>query len=204
MLENFIFNVRKIFNVEENLSACKVICWNVWSVMAEEKLRSLLLYIEDEKVDISCICETWFDSQTGRHTAIIKEAGLDIIHANRENKRGGGAAIIYKQSSKIKKGEASSTKFTSFEYAYCIIQSNESKILLICIYRLQEIACTIFCTEFERFIESIFHKNVKLDSDINKNYRPVNNLVFFSKMTERVVKKRTNVHMYVSECSELR
>ena len=41
-------------------------------------------------------------------------------------------------------------------------------------------------------------KNLKLDSDVNKNYRPVNNLVFFSKLTERVVKKRTNKHMTVN------
>ena len=37
-----------------------------------------------------------------------------------------------------------------------------------------------------------------MESDINKNYRPVNNLVFFSKLTERVVKRRTNVHMSVN------
>ena len=41
-------------------------------------------------------------------------------------------------------------------------------------------------------------KNAKLDSDIHKNYRPVNNLVFFSKLTERVVKKRLNNHMKVN------
>ena len=41
-------------------------------------------------------------------------------------------------------------------------------------------------------------KNIKLDSDIDKNYRPVNNLVFFSKLIERVVKRRTNGHMTVN------
>ena len=38
-------------------------------------------------------------------------------------------------------------------------------------------------------------KNVKLDSEVNKNYRPVNNLVFFSKLTERVIKRRMYSHM---------
>ena len=38
-------------------------------------------------------------------------------------------------------------------------------------------------------------KKAGLDVDTRKNYRPVNNLVFFSKITERVVKKRINCHM---------
>ena len=38
-------------------------------------------------------------------------------------------------------------------------------------------------------------KKCGLDSDEKKNYRPVNNLVFFSKLIERVVSKRLNTHL---------
>ena len=38
-------------------------------------------------------------------------------------------------------------------------------------------------------------KKCGLDSDVKKNYRPVNNLVFFSKLIERVVSRRLNSHM---------
>ena len=38
-------------------------------------------------------------------------------------------------------------------------------------------------------------KKAGLDVDTDKNYRPVNNSVFFSKLTERVVKRRLNKHM---------
>ena len=41
-------------------------------------------------------------------------------------------------------------------------------------------------------------KKLGLDSDIKKNYRPVNNLVFLSKLTERVVSKRLDKHMEVN------
>ena len=41
-------------------------------------------------------------------------------------------------------------------------------------------------------------KKLGLDEDVYKNYRPVNNLVFFSKLIERVVKKRLNGHMDVN------
>ena len=38
-------------------------------------------------------------------------------------------------------------------------------------------------------------KKAGLDADTKKNYRPVNNLVFFSKLTERIVKKRLITHI---------
>ena len=38
-------------------------------------------------------------------------------------------------------------------------------------------------------------KKFGLDCDVWKNYRPVNNLLFFSKITERVVSNRTEDHM---------
>ena len=38
-------------------------------------------------------------------------------------------------------------------------------------------------------------KNIKLDVEVRKNYRPVNNLVSLSKLTERVVKDRFDCHM---------
>ena len=41
-------------------------------------------------------------------------------------------------------------------------------------------------------------KKSGLDIDTKKNYRPVNNLVFISKLIERVVKVRLNEHMHVN------
>ena len=41
-------------------------------------------------------------------------------------------------------------------------------------------------------------KKAGLDVDTKKNYRPVNNLVFISKLIERVVKIRLNNHMHVN------
>ena len=38
-------------------------------------------------------------------------------------------------------------------------------------------------------------KKAGLDSDMKKNYRPVNNLLFFSKLTERIVSVRLDNHM---------
>ena len=40
-------------------------------------------------------------------------------------------------------------------------------------------------------------KKAGLDFDIKKNYRPVNNIVFFSKLIERVVSRRLDGHMKI-------
>ena len=45
-------------------------------------------------------------------------------------------------------------------------------------------------------------KKVGLDSDIYKHYRPVNNLVFISKLTERVVGNRMDDHMDLNNLHE--
>ena len=92
----------------------------------------------------SCISETWFDAQTGKFTGMIKEAGFDFVHANRDDKRGGGVAILFKIALKVKKGESSTSKFTSFEFAQCTVQIAHSKVLLLCIYRNQEISVNMF------------------------------------------------------------
>ena len=72
-------------------------CWNVWSILNDEKLSNYLQVLEDNNIMIACITETWFDSKEGKFTATIKNAGFEITHAHRENKRGGGVAIIYKK-----------------------------------------------------------------------------------------------------------
>ena len=71
------------------------------------------------------------------------------MHANRDDRRGGGAAIVYKKSLKVKPGEESATRFSSFEFAYCFLQASGSKMIVVCIYRLQEVSCKTFCEELE-------------------------------------------------------
>ena len=45
-------------------------------------------------------------------------------------------------------------------------------------------------------------KKFGLDSEVLKNYRPVNNLLYFSKITERIVSSRTNEHMDINNLHE--
>ena len=99
--------------------------------------------------------------KAGKFTATIKKYGLDILHANREGKRGGGVAIIYRKDIKVKPISASSIEYATFEYSHCIIQSMGIKIQLVCVYRRQVKSLNMFCEEFENFMESIFYQGDK-------------------------------------------
>ena len=137
---------------------CKVISWNVRSILNEHKLQNVLQILDDNDIQVACLTETWFDGQNGTFTANIKSAGYEIKHATRDNKGGGGAAILYKRTMNIKPGEANSNKYASFEFSYCVINNSQVKLLLICIYRRQEVPCKTFCEEFEKFMDAVFHK----------------------------------------------
>ena len=165
----------------KNLSddICNILYWNVWSIQNEKKLDNLLQIIEDLDIQIACICETWFDSLEGTFTKRIEEEGFLIAHAFREEKKGGGAAIIYKKSLKVKPGEVSSSKYISFEFSTVILKYSQAKILLMCIYRKQEQSFKNFREEFESFLDGVGNKaemliivgdfNVWVDVKNNKN-----------------------------------
>ena len=123
--------------------------------MNEEKLNNVLQVFEDNEIHIGCITETWFDAQKGKFTATIKESGYNLFHSNREDKRGGGTAILYKNNLKVKPGKASSKMYQSFEFTYVYLRNHFKKILLLCLYRRQEVSCKEFCSEFEKFFDDI-------------------------------------------------
>ena len=160
-------------------NSCKLLCWNVWSIMNDVKRSNVLQILEDNDISIACITETWFDTKDGKFTADIRKADYEPFHSYREGKRGGGAAILYKKDLNVKPGEFSSSKYVSLEFSFITLTSNKSKIVIACIYRKQEISCTIFCEEIEKFLESIFDKgdivilvgdfNLWIDDESNKD-----------------------------------
>ena len=95
-------------------------------------------------------------SKNGKFIASIREAGFELIHDYRKGKRGGGTAILYRKELNVKPGEASSSKYISFQYSYITVKVNNSKMLVVCIYHKQELSCSLFCDENEKFLESIF------------------------------------------------
>ena len=136
--------------------ACKMLIWNVWSVANSEKLNNLLQIMDDKQVGIACITETWFDRKTGPFSKTIRDSGFDIHHAFRDDKRGGGTAIIYRMDLSVKKGEASSSDFSSFEYCYVTLTLNLGrKLMIVSLYRKQQITFKLFYEELSSFMDEI-------------------------------------------------
>ena len=130
-------------------------------MLSEFKCNNVLQILEDNDIQIACICESWFDSKEGKFSQSIKEAGYELIHGFREDIRGGGTAILYKNTLNAKPGEASSSNYSSFEYSFITLSSSTSKVILGCIYRKQEISFKLFMEELEMFMERIFHKMIQ-------------------------------------------
>ena len=169
--------------MKKSSEECAVMCWNVWSILNENKLLNFPQILEDYGVSIA-----WFDSKNGTFTSNIKMSGFEIHHAYRENKRGGGTAILYKSELQIKEGDASTSQYTSFEYSYVTLTIQaKRKLLICCLYRKQEVAFHMFHDELSTFINNIESKcdillvvgdfNVWKDVEENKDARSVTTLL---------------------------
>ena len=100
--------------------------------MNNDKLLNFLQIIEDKHIDVACVCESWFDAKSGVFSKTIKEHGYELYHAFRADKRGGGVAIMYKNQLSVKEGEKSTSKFSSFEYAYVTINlKSKQKVMIV-------------------------------------------------------------------------
>ena len=138
-------------------------CWNVWSILNENKLENFLQIIQDNDISIACVTESWFDSENGTFSQIIKQCGYELHHAFREGKRGGGVAILYKKHLIVKNGNASSSQFSSFEYAFVILTLQSKKhVVLLCVYRKQEVPFQSFEEEFGPFMDKLLNRGEML------------------------------------------
>ena len=66
--------------------------WNARKL--NNKLHHLNALPLDGELDSAFITETWFKSQLNTSTATLRENGFDISHFNRDDKGGGGIAVI--------------------------------------------------------------------------------------------------------------
>ena len=140
--------------------------WNAGSL--NNKLQDLIALLVDEDLDVVAVTETWLSSQHCNVTAELRDMGYHIYHFNRDVKKGGGVALIFKDNIKFVKGKTFSCD--SFESIVVTIASRSlGKLNFVVVYRFCELAPALFFTEFYRFIESIFidFKNLIILGDFN-------------------------------------
>jgi len=138
---------------------CKILHWNVWSILEKRKFLLYFQILNDNQIDIALVNETWFQSEKGLFSKRAKDSGYNVFHAFRENKRGGGVAIFYKNTLSIKDLNASTSLYSSFEFSSVIVSlKSASKILLVSIYRKQEIHYSIFRDEWMEFMDQLMKR----------------------------------------------
>ena len=155
--------------------------WNAGSL--QNKLDDFLSLLEDEELDVAAVTETWMTSQKNNTTAELRERGYNIYHFNRDDKKGGGVALIFKNDFKLNSGNT--YHFESFECILVSIACTHSRqVNFIVVYRHCEVTPSLFLTEFYKFVETIFinlnnfivlgdfnlHVNLKCNPTIMKFY----------------------------------
>ncbi len=146
---------------------------------------------------------------------MIKDAGYKLHHAYRGDKRGGGVAIIYKRDLTVKEGDASSSRYLSFEYAFVMLTlQSKRRMVLVCVYRNQEISFSFFQEELSTFVEGIVFKgdavvivgdfNVWVDVEDNADARKLLTLMSSCGLNQLVQEPthrsgHTLDHIYVNE-----
>ena len=149
-----------------------MLLWNVRSI--NNKVDFVMQYIIDADVSVACITESWLTDLNNYITFRIKSYGFSISHKPRESGKGGGVCFIYKPEIKVIESKSKRT-YESFEYHDLEIcaPACENNIIVLCIYRKQEISFTQFHVEFTNFCESFIEQSLKsffVMGDFNVHY----------------------------------
>ena len=140
--------------------------WNACSL--QNKLDVFTALLEDEDLDIAAVTETWMSAQQNNITAELRDKGYQIYHFNREERKGGGVALIFRDNFKFLSGKTFNCE--NFECILVTIACHAARpINFIVLYRYCEVAPSTFLTEFYKFMENIFidFKNVIILGDFN-------------------------------------
>ena len=135
------------------------------------KCGEVLEHVADYNASIVFLSETWMEADKNDITAMVKSYGYTLLHdrrRDREKEIGGGVGVLVKTSMLHKhlKGKT----FSSFEHTMVSVKlTNNTKLILISLYRLQFISAGVFLKEFTEFLEilSIMPEDFVLSGDIN-------------------------------------
>lgn len=146
----------------------KVNCGLLNVQSARNKTLEIRDTINEEKLDLYAITETWI---TDYDTTVVQEmtpATHSFLHNPRLSGRGGGVGLFL--SNAIKKIKKRKTRnYESFEVLQveCVIGGN--RVTIIIIYRPPSTSCSLFIEEFQLYLETIdmVSANIIICGDFN-------------------------------------
>ena len=148
-------------------------CLNVRSI--KSKSLSLSDFITSKDISALALTETWLGSDID--AAVLAEAipsGYDIIHIPRENKRGGGVGLIFKDNLKVEIVDSSKNKsFSQFEFMDCRVRTGGIRLYVAVIYRppSSSVNCStgMFLEEWVTYLEryAMIQEEIIITGDFN-------------------------------------
>ena len=130
-----------------------------------------LEHIEDANADFGFISETWLHSEKNDVTSLVKDKGYLLRHVIRKNSSkdlGGGVGILIKNT--INHKQIPCKLYSSFEHMMLSTKLRTgARVILITLYRLQEISYSTFFNELTELLESVcaMSESFIMSGDIN-------------------------------------
>ena len=152
---------------QPSLSLCTM---NVRSI--KNKSAVFVHYVNSCKADLFALTETWLGKNDDAHRAEITPTGFKLIDLSRNDRRGGGRALLFKENLNIEKTAAEELR--SFEYLQLIVSSGTFKVRVAVLYRplyspAHPVTTSTFFTDFADYLETLILSSEQLliTSDFN-------------------------------------
>ena len=149
--------------------------WNARSL--NNKCDDIMVMLQDIKVDIALISETWLVDVANSTSATVKSYGYSIFHTFRDDIRGGGTAIIYKPTIGVCSVNLDVNNIVTFNYAAVLLKLNVNiKVLVVCLYRTGPVS-KLFFEELDMLLQAAFlcSANILLGGDFNIHFEKQQN-----------------------------
>ena len=163
-------------NVEHHSLSIKLMFFNPRSL--NNKVGKIFPSLQDKDVDIVGFSETWLTGTNTPTTAQIKNSGYDLVSEHRDNRRGGGTAIVFKLGYMVKELNLNFT-INSFELKVARIKNQNSKdVVFGVIYRTGPLT-NIFASEIDELLGYLCSNfdNVIIGGDFNIHFEDSGNKI---------------------------
>ena len=123
------------------------------------KVANLQVLIEDYKINVAVLQETWLSQGCASVYSELKEMDFGVVKSERSNKRGGGLAVLVKKSVSKVISVYYNDDNKAFESILCSFVVGKEKINVANLYRPPSCSKSDFLKEFDKFLPTVLEKD---------------------------------------------
>ena len=193
----------QILNQLNNYKGLKIAHLNVRSLYP--KIDEIRVVVISLHLDVMCISETWLNESISDGEIAID--GYSIVRKDRENQRGGGVCLYYKNTLCAINRNDIIVSF-NIEALLLEIKCNKTNVLITCVYRPPSSGAEFYETLYS-LLESLFMENKELImlGDFNVDYTTSSstNITLIESIfsLKQLITKPTRITMSSSTCIDL-